>query len=285
MAGGYFRPTIARELGYVQGLGFHPMRVFLHHLVWQADPAGFKQRVGSYLALADKHRIQTIFVLFDACWNSNPKVGPQPAPRPGIHNSGWMQDPGEPASRDSATFMGLRPYVTDMLSSFGHDKRVLFWNLYNEPGNSTKGLASLPLLRNTFAWARAAHPEQPLSAGLWHWTFEALNTFQATHSDIITYHDYDEAPAHQRVIELLATHGRPLCPEYMAPPQLALRQHPAAAEAAPRGRHQLGPRRGQNHHQVRLGYAPGRRQRAHRVVSRNILPRRHALPPRGGGAY
>ncbi|WP_198172602.1 glycoside hydrolase 5 family protein [Hymenobacter ginkgonis] len=213
-------PTIDRELGYAQGVGFNTMRVFLHHLVWQADPAGFKQRVGSYLALADKHHIQTIFVLFDDCWNNNPKLGPQPAPKTGIHNSGWMQDPGEPASRDSATFMGLRPYVTDMLTSFGHDKRILLWDLYNEPGNSNKGLASLPLLRNTFAWARAARPEQPLSAGLWNWGFEVLNTFQATHSDIITYHNYDEAPAHQRVIELLATHGRPLlCTEYMARPR------------------------------------------------------------------
>ncbi|RZK24844.1 MAG: 1,4-beta-xylanase, partial [Hymenobacter sp.] len=136
------------------------------------------------------------------------------------HNSGWLQDPGDPASRDSATFMQLRPYVTDVLTSFGHDKRVLLWDLYNEPGNSAKGVASLPLLRNTFAWARATAPEQPLSAGLWNWDFTVLNTFQALHSDVITYHDYDEAPAHQRVIELLATHGRPmLCTEYMARPR------------------------------------------------------------------
>ena len=81
-------------------------------------------------------------------------------------------------------------------------------------------MASLQLLRNTFLWARAAAPDQPLSAGLWNWGFLALNTFQAQQSDVITYHDYDEAPAHQRVIELLATHGRPLlCTEYMARPR------------------------------------------------------------------
>ncbi|MGI4870398.1 MAG: hypothetical protein ACRYFX_04375 [Janthinobacterium lividum] len=57
-------------------------------------------------------------------------------------------------------------------------------------------------------------PDQPLSAGLWNWEFQAL------HSDIITYHDYDEAPAHQRIIELLTTPGRPLsCTEYMARPR------------------------------------------------------------------
>ena len=212
--------TIDRELGYAEGIGFNTMRVFLHSLAWQQDPAGFKKRVGDYLTLADKHHIGTILVFFDDCWNKDPKAGAQPAPKTGIHNSGWVQDPGDPASRDSATFMQLRPYVTDVLTSFAHDKRVLLWDLYNEPGNSGKGVASLPLLRNVFAWAQAANPDQPLSVGLWNWDFQVLNTYQATHSDVLTYHNYDDAPAHQRVVELLLTQGRPLiCTEYMARPR------------------------------------------------------------------
>ncbi len=39
--------------------------------------------------------------------------------------------------------------------------------------------------------------------------FEKLNEFQYTHSDIITYHDYEEANWHQRVIDLLKVGGRP----------------------------------------------------------------------------
>jgi hypothetical protein len=213
-------PTIDRELGWAEGIGFNTMRVFLHHLAWQQDPAGFKKRVNDYLAIADKHHIQTILVFFDDCWDKNPKIGVQPTPKIGIHNSGWAQDPGDPASRDSATFMQLRPYVTDVLTSFAHDKRILLWDLYNEPGNNNKGNSSLPLLRNTFAWARAVNPDQPLSSGLWNWDLETLNTFQAMHSDVITYHCYDEAIAHKRIIALLVTHGRPLlCTEYMARPR------------------------------------------------------------------
>lgn len=212
--------TIDKELGYAEGVGFNTMRVFLHSLAWQQDPAGFKKRLDQYLGIADKHRIQTIFVFFDDCWNKEPKVGVQPAPKTGIHNSGWMQDPGEPVSRDSASFVKLKPYVTDVLTSFAHDKRIVFWDLYNEPGNSGKLNTSLPLVRNVFAWARAVNPDQPLSMGLWNWDFKALNQYQAAHSDIITYHDYNETAAHQRVIDLLETHGRPLvCTEYMARPR------------------------------------------------------------------
>ena len=212
--------TIDRELGWAEGIGFNTMRVFLHSLAWQQDPAGFVQRVDNYLSIADKHHIQTIFVFFDDCWNKTPQPGPQPAPKPGIHNSGWVQDPGDPASRDSATFVKLKPYVQAVLTRFGHDQRVLLWDLYNEPGNNEKRLSSLPLVRNVFAWARAVNPEQPLSVGFWAWDFGPLNTYQALHSDIITYHCYDDVALHQRLIQILRTHGRPLvCTEYMARPR------------------------------------------------------------------
>ncbi|WP_375417266.1 cellulase family glycosylhydrolase [uncultured Hymenobacter sp.] len=212
--------TIDKELGYAQGIGFNTMRVFLHSLAYQQDPEGFKKRVDQYLGIADKHGIGTILVFFDDCWNKDPKIGVQPAPKPGIHNSGWMQDPGDPASRDSLTFSKLRPYVTDVMTRFKNDKRIVIWDLYNEPGNNGKNNTSLPLVRNVFAWARAVNPDQPLSVGLWNWEFEALNKYQALNSDVVTYHNYDDAAAHQRVIELLETHGRPLvCTEYMARPR------------------------------------------------------------------
>jgi hypothetical protein len=93
----------------------------------------------------------------------------------------------------------------------------VLWDVYNEPGNSGKLDSSLPLLENVFKWARAANPDQPLTAGLWAWDFEKLNQVQIENSDVITYHDYEDAPWHKRVIELLKTHGKPLiCTEYMA---------------------------------------------------------------------
>jgi hypothetical protein len=212
--------TIDKELGWAEGIGFNTMRVFLHHLAWQQDQKGFKQRLDQYLAIADKHHIQTIFVFFDDCWNKTPKIGEQPAPRTGIHNSGWVQDPGDPESRDSTKFGGLETYVTDVLTQFGHDKRILLWDLYNEPGNGDKKEASVPLVRHVFRWARAANPEQPLSIGLWAWDFEKLNALQVLNSDVITYHNYDDPAWHQRVIQLLKVSGRPLiCTEYMARPR------------------------------------------------------------------
>lgn len=209
--------TIDRELGFAEDIGFNVMRVYLHSLAYKADPDGFKKRIHTYLDIAEKHGMKTMFVFFDDVWGKNPKIGKQPEPKPGVHNSGWMQDPGDPAYKNLDNFPALKTYVQDILKTFGNDQRVLIWDLYNEPGNSEKLTSSMPLLKAVFSWAREINPSQPLTAGIWRWNFQELNTFQALNSDIITYHHYGGVKDHQLIINMLKTHGRPMiCTEYMA---------------------------------------------------------------------
>jgi len=59
-----------------EGLGMNTMRVFLHELLWKQDSAGFKQRIYTFLTIADKHHIHPVFVPFDSCWEAEPKLGP-----------------------------------------------------------------------------------------------------------------------------------------------------------------------------------------------------------------
>jgi hypothetical protein len=209
--------TISRELGYAQSIGLNCMRVFLHHLAWQQDTEGFKKRMNQYLVIADKKNIKTIFVFFDDCWNESYYAGPQPAPKPGIHNSGWLRDPGKLLYTDSTLMRVLEIYVKDVLKTFKTDNRILLWDLYNEPGNSSYGNKSMALLKNVFQWAREVNPSQPISAGLWNKDLRELNRFQLAESDVITYHNYENEKAHQQVIDSLRKYGRPLiCTEYMA---------------------------------------------------------------------
>lgn len=209
--------TIDKELGYAQSIGMNTMRVYLHSLVYKDNPESFKNRLKTYLKIADKHSIKTIFVIFDDVWDKNPKMGLQPSPKPGVHNSGWVQDPGDPASKEEKNFPELKIYVQDIIKTFSKDDRVVMWDLYNEPGNSEKLNTSMNLLTKVFEWAREINPSQPLTAGLWTWSFQEFNAFQALNSDIITYHHYGDVAEHQQVIHLLKSHGRPMiCTEYMA---------------------------------------------------------------------
>lgn len=208
--------TIDRELGWAAAIGFNTVRVYLHDLLWRADADGLRDRMDSYLAIAARHGISTIFVLFDDCWNKEPRLGPQPAPQPGIHNSGWVQSPGEALVLDPTAWPRLEKYVTEVVSAFAGDTRVLMWDLYNEPGNRDLGSASLPLLRLAFAWAREGEPSQPLTSGVWS-GFLPVAEFQLQASDVITFHNYNDAASLEQQIKELRAYGRPLiCTEYMA---------------------------------------------------------------------
>ncbi|MDX1907857.1 MAG: cellulase family glycosylhydrolase [Bacteroidia bacterium] len=209
--------TIRRELGYAAGLGFNLMRVYLHHKAWQQDSTGFKARMEQYLTLADGYGIRTMFVFMDDCWNGTSTPGLQPAPKPGIHNSGWVQDPGQRESADTTYFPILARYVRDVMTHFATDERIVLWDLYNEPGNSGKGNASMPLLQAVFTWARSTPATQPVTSGVWNASLRDLNVRQLAESDIITFHNYTDPASMQATIDSLRAYERPLlCSEYMA---------------------------------------------------------------------
>src|SRR5690349_21250260 len=113
------------ELGWAEAIGMNTMRVFLHDLAYQQDPQGFLGRVDRFLGIAAKHRIRPMLVLFDSVWDPFPALGPQRPPRPGVHNSGWVQSPGKVALEDPAQWPRLEAYVTRVIGRFKNDARVL----------------------------------------------------------------------------------------------------------------------------------------------------------------
>ncbi|MFD2570701.1 cellulase family glycosylhydrolase [Spirosoma soli] len=208
--------TIDRELGYAEGVGMNVMRVFLHNLLWENDAEGFKKRIDQFLRIADRHKIKIMFVLFDSCWNDEFALGKQPTPKPGIHNSGWVRAPGTKRLKDPSTWHGLESYTKGVISAFAHDPRVIAWDLYNEPTNSGYMDDVMPLLTKTFEWARVVRPSQPITVGSWN-DHRRSNDLIRANSDIITFHDYQEASKLEEAIEDLQKTGRPIiCTEYMA---------------------------------------------------------------------
>ncbi|MFZ0747683.1 MAG: 1,4-beta-xylanase [Terracidiphilus sp.] len=225
---------IDREFGWAQGLGMNTMRVFLHNLLWEQDAPGFQHRIDQFLAIAHKHHIRPVFVLFDSCWDPYPKLGPQHPPIPGVHNSGWVQAPGREILADPQQFPRLKAYVQGVIGAFANDPRILAWDVWNEPDNTNHGSYGkeelpnkveivLQLLPQVFAWARAEHPTQPLTSGIWHgdWstpeTLPPMARIQITESDIISFHNYGWPEDFEARVRQLEQYHRPiLCTEYMA---------------------------------------------------------------------
>ena len=215
--------TIDRELGWAAELGFNVVRVFLHDLLWEQDAAGLLARIDEFLAIADRHGIRTMLVLFDNVWNPQGVLGEQPAPEPGVHNSGWVQSPAMAETvgfaTDEALQVHLEGYVKGIMEAFADDPRVLVWDLLNEPGNSLIGDFCRPLLEAAFAWAREVRPTQPVTAGVWreHASWE-ISLFQVEQSDVVSFHSYATADEDAALVASLRTlTDRPLlCTEYMA---------------------------------------------------------------------
>ena len=223
------------ELGWAENIGMNTMRVYLHDLAFKQDPEGFKQRINTFLDLCAKHNIKPMLVLFDSCWDPFPVAGKQRDPRPGVHNSGWMQSPGKVALEDPAEYPRLEAYVKGIVGAFASDKRILAWDIWNEPDNmndpayislepKNKVELVLALLPQTFQWAREAGATQPLTSAPWKggdWSnpreLTAMEITQLNLSDVISFHNYDAPESFERRIKQLQKYNRPiLCTEYMA---------------------------------------------------------------------
>jgi hypothetical protein len=226
---------IEQELTWAEAMGMNTMRVFLHDLLWQQDAAGFQKRLDRFLAVASRHHIRPMLVLFDSCWDPHPHLGPQHPPTPGIHNSGWVQSPGAAALSDTSQYPRLKAYVQGVVSAFASDDRILAWDVWNEPGADNVGSYSkqeiedkadrvAALLPQAFEWARAANPVQPLTSGVWAVDTSPdgtdlgdLQQIQLRESDIITFHNYSWPEYFKREIAWLKKYNRPvICTEYMA---------------------------------------------------------------------
>jgi hypothetical protein len=222
-----------RELAWAKKLGFNTLRVNLHYFAWEADPAGLGGRIGQFLDLAARHGLSVVPCLFDDCSHNGrqPHHGRQDDPVPGVHNSGWTPSPGHALVVDEVRWPLLAAYVTEIIEAFWNDPRILMWDLYNEPGNGGLGEKSLPLLRETFNWAREANPAQPITSGVWMGDTaapapESINGFLLSQSDVITFHNYSERDPLQAQTRQLKTLGRPvLCTEWLRRPVSGFETH------------------------------------------------------------
>ncbi len=218
--------TIDKELGWAESIGMNTLRVYLHDLVWADDEKGLYDRMDQFLAICQKHGIRPFFVFFDDCHYPAPKLGEQPLPVARWHNSGWANcPPRDLAARfaagkaTDAEVARLKGYVQNTMRRFRDDDRVLFWELYNEPGRGQAGLggpatsfgdASNKLVYKSWVWAREVNPSQPIcscTAGSVGHMNIAINR---ANSDLHSIHNYSPPASLEKLVAEYAKDGRPV---------------------------------------------------------------------------
>jgi len=210
--------AIDEELGWAEKAGYNSARVFLQYIVFRDDPRGLEKRFGQFLEIASKHKIRVLPIFFCDCSfaGKEPYPGKQDDPVPGVHNSGWVPSPGLKLVTDRTSWPTLEAYVKGMVAPFAGDERILAWDLYNEPGNSSMGAKSLPLVEAAFEWARSARPSQPLTVGAWADFKDPMSRRLMELSDFISFHAYDAPEGVKAKIAACRALGRPIvCTEWL----------------------------------------------------------------------
>lgn len=244
MADTFDLKTIDKELALAHSIGMNTLRTNLPFIVWLYEKNGLKQRINDFLNVCEKYDIKPMLTLMDDCGFSgdHPWIGKQKEAKVGVHNSQAAASPGRNVVINKSYWPIVQEYIEDIVSSFSQDKRILLWDVYNEPTND--GIFgengqflhfdgplyeyAYELCKQACSWVRAQDPIQPLTIGAWFKVSIAIgpkvDLFSSSIdqlalelSDILSFHAYSPKHVINEIIDYLTPLNRPiLCTEWLA---------------------------------------------------------------------
>jgi hypothetical protein len=173
-----------RELHYASVYGINCVRVYLHFDIYLKKKDVLLKNIEDFLMRANKYGIKTEFVFFDDCWNQPDAniLSPDykyPAPIFGVHNSRWLVSPGENVRQHYPEYKDrLKAYVQDIVNAHKDDKRIAFWESYNEPNNSAE---TRQLLNDAYDWIHETGTKIPITATGREFAGEPYSDFKSWH--------------------------------------------------------------------------------------------------------
>ncbi|MEH0152895.1 cellulase family glycosylhydrolase [Limibacter armeniacum] len=219
------------ELTWAESIGMNTLRVYMHDMVWASDEEGLYKRMDQFLGICEQHGIRPWFVFFDDCHFPNPKLGEQPKPVKGYHNSGWMNSPARDmalryaeGTASEEEVAQLKGYVQETIKRFKDDTRILMWELYNEPGRgnglngdmsakkvkASIGDKSAKLCYDSFVWAREVNPSQPITSTTAGSIGEQNMAINKANADLHSIHTYGPSKAVRGRVNEYKQDGRPV---------------------------------------------------------------------------
>lgn len=228
-------PSVRKELALMQDIGFNTVRMFLDISLWYFERDKYLDRMDRILSIFDEYGIKLMPVIFNDCV---PFGKPDDVTlRPSKGRSSW--DKGYHGGHKNSAHVvaaGLpygwirwdeedqRPiceeYLRALTRRFKDDKRIIMWDLWNEPGNSKRLGMSIPYLKRSFEIAREENVSQPLTAGVWVFPkgygeddsidVSPIERLALDLSDIVTFHNYSNIEDVKKCIKQLEKEGRPL---------------------------------------------------------------------------
>ena len=217
--------TAEKEFALMESIGFNSIRIILEYEVWDQQHDGFMERLDRYLSAAYSHGITAMIVLSNECSVRTPTYVPpvlgEQFWEPGYHGGKefktWYQH-GTDSRYNILDNPEIAPkyyeMVRELIEKYKDDKRVLVWNLMNEPGNG-RGSKSLVHLQKFFEIVKEINPIQPACADVWRGMKDGKATTEIEQyaletSDVISYHSYQTYLDNVLIIKQLKEYDRPI---------------------------------------------------------------------------
>ncbi len=217
--------TAEKEFALMESIGYNSIRIIIEYEVWAEQHSGFMKRLDRYLDAADRHGITAMIVLSNECSVRTstyvPPVFGEQFWELGYHGGKdfktWYKHGSDERYNlldDPEVAPRYYEMVRELITRYKDDKRVLVWNLMNEPGNG-RGSKSLPHLKRFFEIGREIDPIQPLCADVWRGMNEGRATteieqFALEESDVISYHSYASYMDNVLILNQLKAYDRPI---------------------------------------------------------------------------
>lgn len=228
-------PSVHKELKLMKDLGFNTVRMWLEFNIWYHERDKYLDRVERVLNILDSYGLKLMPVIFNDCVSfGKPLDTSIKMPKgkekwdKGYHgghkNSAHVVSTGKPIGWIRWDEEDQRPiceeYLRSLIKRFKDDKRIIMWDLWNEPGNSKRNDLSIPYLKRAFEIAREEDASQPLTAGVWTYPknygidenldVSPIQRVALDLSDIITFHNYSNLEDVKNCIKALEKEGRPM---------------------------------------------------------------------------
>ncbi len=218
---------IDREFALARETGFNSVRAIIQFEVWHGEHDSFMANLEEYLTLAASHGLSVMLCLGNDCcvpkalytpvqfgeqkidwgWHSGICRGP---------HAGGHTEPGYMLADEPEYLPLYYKMVDEIAGKYAKDERILIWDIWNEIGNSRRGMMSVPIMEEYFRIVRSHDPIQPLTADCWTYDKEQKPSSPAQLralelSDVITFHCYSPFTTMVKVIEnLREAYDRPL---------------------------------------------------------------------------
>lgn len=212
------KPVIDSELKLAKEWGFNAIRIGGALELYIDQKESYLKHIDEVIEMADKYGIYVMWTFGGDCVvqkqnYSWPKYGPQDFDfgyHSGRANSPHvvMHQPGYNLIDEPEYEEEFYEMIRTIVSKYKDDKRIIVWDIFNEAGNSLRGMMSYRVIKNAFDIARSYNPIQPCASCCWSYDkdrhpFKEIELKMLDMSDIILYHCYENYESSVEVIRFL----------------------------------------------------------------------------------